>query len=196
MDERPPMTDAALDREIQAALDVAPSPEFVARVRQRLEREPASPVWWRGRELAVAAGGVLLAVVLWAGRPDVSDPARVLPPPAVTTPPAMAIEPPPPREPPASAEHGTPAAVRRPVAVRAAAAPASEVDDPFDHVLIAENERRALQWFGMATRIEPPEPSEISMSAERAEQARPALPPVSFDAPDLERPLFESVRLE
>ncbi len=195
MDERPPMTDAALDREIQAALDVAPSPEFVARVRQRLEREPASPVWWRGRELAVAAGGILLAVVLWAGRPDVSDPARVLAPRAVATPPATAIEPAR-GEAAVSAEHRTPAAVRRPVAVRAAAAPASGDDDPFDHVLIAENERRALQWFGMATRIEPPEPSEISVSAERAEQARPALPPVSFDAPDLERPLFESVRLE
>jgi hypothetical protein len=193
MDERPPMTDAALDREIQAALDVAPSPEFVARVRQRLEREPASPVWWRGRELAVAAGGILLAVVLWAGRPDVSDPARVLAPRAVATPPATAIEPAR-GEAAVSAEHRTPAAVSRPVAVRAA--PASEDDDPFDHVLIAENERRALQWFGMATRIEPPEPSEISVSAERAEQARPALPPVSFDAPDLERPLFESVRLE
>jgi hypothetical protein len=50
--------------------------------------------------------------------------------------------------------------------------------------------------LGAATRIEPPEPAEMTVSAERAERARPALPPVSFDAPDLDRPVFEAPSLE
>jgi hypothetical protein len=61
--------DELLDRALEAALDVDPSPEFVARVRLRVAGEPRAASWggpWR----AAAAGGavaacVLLAVWLW-----------------------------------------------------------------------------------------------------------------------------------
>src|SRR5207245_7085065 len=60
------MTDAALDREIARALAVDRSPEFAARVRQRIAGEPA-PAGWRAAWIfaagALAAGAVVLLVV-------------------------------------------------------------------------------------------------------------------------------------
>lgn len=56
--------DAALDREIESALAVDPSPEFLAKVRRRVSEEPmhttAFPVW----RLAVA--GAVMAVAMTA----------------------------------------------------------------------------------------------------------------------------------
>jgi len=42
---REPLTDSALDRELEAALGVEPSPEFLARVRTRVTSEPEGPGW-------------------------------------------------------------------------------------------------------------------------------------------------------
>jgi hypothetical protein len=66
------MTDAALDREIARALAVDPSPEFAARVRQRIANE-AAPSTWGSRWMvaagaALAAAAVLLLVILRAPR--------------------------------------------------------------------------------------------------------------------------------
>ena len=56
-----------LGREIQQALSVAPSPQFHARVRERLAHEPAlttsALAWWR---LAVRPASALAAIVLVA----------------------------------------------------------------------------------------------------------------------------------
>jgi hypothetical protein len=46
-----------LDREIDAALAVAPSREFLARVRSRIQREP-TPSIWQGPRALLAAGTV------------------------------------------------------------------------------------------------------------------------------------------
>lgn len=56
------MTDAALDREIARVLAVHPSPEFAARVRQRIASEPA-PSGWRAAWI-VSVAGALAAVAL------------------------------------------------------------------------------------------------------------------------------------
>ena len=55
-----------IDRALAAALDVAPSPEFVARVRQRVAREPRPLGFWRGWRIAVPAlaAAVLMAIGL------------------------------------------------------------------------------------------------------------------------------------
>jgi len=55
----------ALDRELAAALDVDPSPEFVARVRARIAAEPA-PASWRLPRLMLAAGTCAVAIGLSA----------------------------------------------------------------------------------------------------------------------------------
>ena len=49
------LTDSALDRQLQVALTVDPSPEFVARVRMRVTGEPV-PSAWRWPWFVVAGG--------------------------------------------------------------------------------------------------------------------------------------------
>ena len=60
----------ALDREIEQMLDVQPSPEYVARVRQRVESaRPSRGCRWRLQSAAVAAVAVLAAVMWQAVAP-------------------------------------------------------------------------------------------------------------------------------
>ena len=60
-----PVTNDALDREIEHLLAVDPSPEFLAKVRARLDAEPA-PAAWRFRWRPVAAGATAVAVLVLA----------------------------------------------------------------------------------------------------------------------------------
>lgn len=199
MDERRSLTDAALDREIQAALDVDPSPAFLARVRQRVAVEPAPAAWWRGPRVVslVAAGAFVAAVIaLWPGRDDM--PGRVVPQPTFQ------------RDAPAEARGSVPAfevpapAARPPQPARAATtrgqvADSAGVDagaDRFSVVILADNERQALQWLGWATRIEPPRPAAIVTSRDRAPEQEPDLAAVRLASPDMAPPVFESVSLE
>jgi hypothetical protein len=64
MDDRGnvPVNDRALDREIEAALAIDPSPAFVARLRARVASE-VGPASWRVR-WELAAAGVALAIVV------------------------------------------------------------------------------------------------------------------------------------
>ena len=62
------MTGAPIDREIQAALAIDPSPEFLARVRTRIAAEPpGGTAWWPWTLVAAAvmaaivAGGVVMS---------------------------------------------------------------------------------------------------------------------------------------
>ena len=58
----------SLDREIEDLLAVDPSPEFVAKVRQRVAAEPAPTAWWLSwRPVAAGAGlaAVVAAGLLW-----------------------------------------------------------------------------------------------------------------------------------
>jgi hypothetical protein len=66
-----------IDQELQAALDVDPSPEFVARVRIRVANEAASRsgrAWWLLPVAAMAA--VVLAALVWRS-PGAPPAARV-----------------------------------------------------------------------------------------------------------------------
>ena len=54
----------AIDRALAEALDVAPSPDFVARVRQRVALEPRPVSFWRGWKIAVPAlAAVMVAAI-------------------------------------------------------------------------------------------------------------------------------------
>lgn len=58
------LTDAALDREIERALAVDPSPDFTARVRMRIAREPAHSLSRRVNWAMCFAGGAVAAAVI------------------------------------------------------------------------------------------------------------------------------------
>ena len=74
MDDRRPtdaLTDAALDREIETALAVDPSPEFVAQVQTRVQSErEASWSPWHWGFAAATAFVVMLVVVVGPWRPS------------------------------------------------------------------------------------------------------------------------------
>lgn len=66
-----PLSDSQLDRELESALGIEPSPEFLARVRTRIVAEPEASAWrlalWgRGLQPVVVAGiaAVVMAVVV------------------------------------------------------------------------------------------------------------------------------------
>jgi hypothetical protein len=66
------LTDAALDRDLEAALAVDPSPEFAARVRTRVqgERDASWSPWRWGVAAAAGAVVVIVAVVVGTSRPN------------------------------------------------------------------------------------------------------------------------------
>jgi hypothetical protein len=66
------LSDESLEREIEAALDVDPSPEFLARLRTRVARERIDESWawlsgWRWAGVALAIAAVAVAG-LWIAR--------------------------------------------------------------------------------------------------------------------------------
>jgi hypothetical protein len=73
------MDDTELDRALKSALSVSPSPEFVARVRQRIvEREP-NPIfggWLKPAVLAMAVG-VLMIITTFKASP--TEPVTTIP---------------------------------------------------------------------------------------------------------------------
>ena len=80
-----------LDREIDALLDVEPSPDFIARVRATVDAHPvAGRGWLAARWLAVAASIIVLVVIssVWRGQifpappppPNVPESAALAPP--------------------------------------------------------------------------------------------------------------------
>lgn len=85
----------SLDREIEDLLAVDPSPEFVAKVRQRVAVEPAPRLWWFSWRLATAGAGLAAlatAALLWPdSRP--APPATVPPVARHAGPVAVASEP-------------------------------------------------------------------------------------------------------
>lgn len=64
------MTDHEVDRALAAALDVEPRPDFLARVRADVARQPAPspwPGWWRAAATATAVGVVVVMATLPRG---------------------------------------------------------------------------------------------------------------------------------
>jgi hypothetical protein len=66
------MTGAAIDREIQTALAVDPSPEFLARVRTQIAAEPPGATTWLPWTLVAAAvmAAIVAAVVVMSQPPE------------------------------------------------------------------------------------------------------------------------------
>jgi hypothetical protein len=142
--------DAAIRGELERALAVDPSPEFVARVRTSVAREAPSPRWWRPR-FVVVTGLALIAIAVAlslrpvppaSSRPAVVERAWSLP----------ADAPAQPREPAARAD--LPGMVReRPSRARAAAPQARQPPTSRDaDVVIAADEATALRRLLAAIR--------------------------------------------
>jgi hypothetical protein len=97
-------SDELLERRIERALAVEPPPEFVARVRTRIEREPTPStwlVWWRPAAAGVLA--ITIAVALFITSSDRNTASRVSDPPVAASvsqpaPPATEAAPPPIRD--------------------------------------------------------------------------------------------------
>jgi len=71
-----------IDRALAEALDVDVSPDFAARVRQRIAREPIRAPFWHGWRLAVpvaAAAAALVAAGLAMLRPQTPQAPQMLP---------------------------------------------------------------------------------------------------------------------
>ena len=62
------LSDEALDRQLEAALDVEPSPEFLARVRTRIASEPPAVAWLPSFPLraCVSAAGIVVVALAFA----------------------------------------------------------------------------------------------------------------------------------
>ena len=77
-----PLTDAALDREIDAALGIHPSPEFLARLRTAAAQDApgrarAASSWLAAAALAAAVVAVVTASVTWRTAPAVLESSRL-----------------------------------------------------------------------------------------------------------------------
>jgi hypothetical protein len=72
------LTDDRLTREIDALMDVHPSPEFIARIRTRVDGEPIRSGWFGTRLLACASVAACLGafIVTWANWPERREESR------------------------------------------------------------------------------------------------------------------------
>jgi hypothetical protein len=146
------LSDTSLEREIEAALAVDPSPDFVARVRMRVAAEPhPARRWmpWPWIAAAAAAAVLVIAVAathLWRSNPvtapqvvRTTEPAGGEQRPAGVSP----IVEPPSVELPAVVRRGD--AGRRTVRAAAVRQPSEPSTRPFPEVLISASETAALQ---------------------------------------------------
>ncbi len=142
------LTDSALDREIERALAVGPSPDFVARVRTSIAIEPSRPVWhlsWAFAGAAVAAI-VFALVVAWPERTVAPAPmmVQVAPPAPVAPQPSAVSDPSTVRSPEAVAlQRANKAVARQQGASRSTTAFAFQTREP--KILIDAREAAALQ---------------------------------------------------
>lgn len=163
MDGRRPdaLSDSALDREVRAALNVEPSPEFVARIRMRVANEAIASKRSTGRQWLFASIGVavaVLALVVFARDPANRERATTI---GVVGDVRKPLEPPPgpaSREPMAGEPSTQPVSPVAPAA-RGAAPPArgalptrEDETPPFADVLISPDEVRAYEMLLAAVR--------------------------------------------
>jgi hypothetical protein len=166
------LSDAALDRELQAALDVDPSPEFVARVRLRVADDAigSSRLFpWRWGTVAggALAAAVMVLVLAWPPAEDDRRSAAVVvrdAPEVVDTGTVTAARETARREIPDQASGSPPARqrVRQAVSAPQRLEPTSDVEGPaFAEVLISPDEVRAYEMVLAAVqqRTLPPLPA-------------------------------------
>jgi hypothetical protein len=90
---RDALTDAALDRDLQALLAVEPSPEFLAQVRTRIASEPEPRAWWLSWKRAGAvAAAAIVAIAVYLGGPRAQPPVMQTPPLAARVLPNVAVD--------------------------------------------------------------------------------------------------------
>lgn len=141
------LSDEALEREIEAALGVDPSPEFLPRVRARIASERMHDGWWWSASWRWAGAVSVVIALAIVGMLTLRDPSpppqevRITPPVGTTTP---SIEPE--RQAPALVASGAerPKSVRVPLVRAVHVAPRPEVVAPFE-VVIAADEAAALK---------------------------------------------------
>ena len=125
--------DIDVDALLRRELSIEPSPEFLARVRERIGAEPQRSTWhWRVLLPASAAALCMTAIVLVAGGDPVTHPAAPPAPALSTGSPIVA------HRPPGVEEHVVPP----PAAVPAASRVAVARRDP--EVIVDESQRAAL----------------------------------------------------
>ena len=188
-DERDPMSDAAFDRDLQAALDVAPSPEFVARVRTRVAGEVRRPgwqagwYWMAGAAVASVTIAVIAGTMLGTATPELPAAGQPEPMKAVTVAPIVG---PRQRVQPAAAGRHVPARATR----EAATAVAGERSMP--EVLLSSDEQRALR---LLVRLASDSEAADALRQQSVPEPGNALP--ALDIPSLEiEPLPQLARLE
>lgn len=196
-----PLNDSTLARELEALVDVDPSPEFLARVRTRIALEPEPSSWKLGWGwMGAAAAAVLVAVALvssWTATfAPIDAPQQAVVPEDVTLEPAATGVLPMPDTTRDRAEavvrRGRPSPLRQGSGGQAGR-PAAEAP-LFAEVLISENEQRAFAQLLTAIgqgRL-PAAPDERSQGEEMESIEPPAL-----EIPELViEPLPQIARLE
>ena len=167
------LTDESLDRELAAAIDVEPSPEFLARVRMRLANEPAPSswrTWWIPIAASIAVAAIAVAIAMPERSPqrlesreipgptepaaldrDVADPAGPL---RGMRPTRTETLPPPDRTAGLERPPDGGSAVDGPPADAAVRAQTDSFAAPFPDVLISEDEQRAFALLLSAIRAD------------------------------------------
>ena len=165
---RETLSDEALDRELDAALNAEPSPEFVARVRMRVASEPAAGPWWASWKLVTAAACVVLlgvAAAVWSRQQPMSPAGpgiatdRTLPPAALEPAPVSPVAEPVPLS--ASSTVSSRASRVEASGRRATTVPADEI--VMTEVIASEDDRRSFEALLLAIqqqRLPPLTPSE------------------------------------
>ena len=179
-----------IDRALQAALAVEPSPEFVARVRRRVanEHQPAAPGWrWPWLLSAAGAAAAAIAIIVVVSRPHET---------ASVTPIAQALKPARPGQPlgvrpePLVAARPDPVEgrvhPREPALVRRANGPAPQPIAPEPEVLIDPREAMALRQLITGTRD-----GSLDLSA-----ALRATSPTAMELPELSDVVIVPITIE
>jgi hypothetical protein len=143
--ERQQQLAAAMDLALVSSLAVEPSPEFAARVRQRLAEEPAPRAAWFPGWLPAAAGALGVALLVWW-----LIPPRTAPP-APEAPVVAKVEPGPPAPVEGRAPSPAPKAARpsRPAPLRAAGSPGPP------EILLPLEQRQGVEWLYRALQRRP-----------------------------------------
>ncbi len=130
------LSDEALEREIEAALGVDPSPEFLPRVRERIASERMQEGWLVAASWRWASVVAVVIAAATVGAWILRDPAPAPAAREVRVAPSEAARPP--------IEPAPPASVRLPVLRAVHTTPRTEVAAPFE-VLISADESAALK---------------------------------------------------
>jgi hypothetical protein len=192
-DVKDPLSDAALERDLEALLAVDPSPAFLARVRTRVAEEPvlgSRRVWGQLTAAVAAMAFIVFGLVVWRpserGVVSVNAPVAGAPAPPSRSP-----------GPAVTAVDRKPAVVsrREPAPVPA---PKPPIEVVLPEIVVAENESRAFAGLMASirqTRFELSLPVAPALEGPVTVDEIPAWAPVKLDPIEI-KPIVEGVTLE